>query len=329
MAKTVCHNKNMLIIKKLLFAIPLLILFYLFNFLLLPYFKKVYLIFGLNSNLLIDLIILSVVLLLTAIFYTIFITLAVDWKLILPIIIISSVAPIIIFTQPISFILMIGYLISFGLIFVTLNNKLAKYLTFEATNLLNPPIKNIILLLLLVTSFGFYLTASFQIKQKGFEVPDSLIEASLKLVNPTLPQVQGIKIAQVPQVTQEQIEFLKQNPELLKQYGIDPSDLDSINSTPQPNSRTTQKAVTPTPAQTSSDNFLKSLVKAQFQKMIEPYIGIIPPILALIFFFTLQFFVSILSIFNPLIINGIFYILTKSNFVKFTTEMREVKKLVV
>lgn len=77
------------------------------------------------------------------------------------------------------------------------------------------------------------------------------------------------------------------------------------------------------------NDLLKKTVKDQFQTMLKPYQSFIAPILALLFFFSLQAFVAIISIFLSPLIWFIFYILEKTKFITFTTEMREVKKMIV
>lgn len=313
----------MLIAKKLLFSIPFLICFYWFVFSLSPFFKDIYLIFGLDVKILINLIILAAILVFAAIFFVVFVTLAVNWKLILPIMFVGAIAPMIVFSSPLNIIFTVGIIGSFGITFFTLNNKLAKYLTFEPYNLLNPSLKSFISLILLISSFVFYFSASTEIKQNGFKIPDSLLETSLKLA-PGLNEQPNSVTTQVslPSLTNEQLKALRENPDLLKQYGLDPSAIDLVDPAKQ----------TQTTKQTSSNpakNILKSAVAEQLNNIITPYLGLVPILLAVMFYFTLSFFASIISIFNPLIIGGVFYILEKSNYIRFEKEMREVKKLVI
>lgn len=75
-------------------------------------------------------------------------------------------------------------------------------------------------------------------------------------------------------------------------------------------------------------DLIKTTIKTQFQKMIEPYLGYIAPLLAFIFYSAVMFFVWILSILLPAILSLMFLVMEKSGIIKFTSEMREVKKLI-
>lgn len=303
-----------MLFKKVIFAIPFLLLFYLFYFKLNPVFGDIYIIFNLDLQILIDLLVLVALLALASFFFVIFSALANDWRIILPTATVGAAAPLILSAQPLSFLMAGGTFASFLLIYFSLSNKLTTYIDFKPTTLLNPSIKTLITLLILIISITFYLKANMEIKQKGFEIPDSLIDAALKIVQPQT-QVKGVQTAQVT-LTPEQIELLKQNPDLIRQQGIDPSLLDSLS--PQDSGENQDLSGT-----------LKPLLKEQVQKIIEPYLNYIPAILALLFFFTLQFFSSIILLPMPLFISGIFWILEKTSFIKFEKESREVKKLVV
>lgn len=138
-------------------------------------------------------------------------------------------------------------------------------LLLPASSLLSPTVKQVAGILILILSLVFYLSVSKQIAQKGFEIPDSLIESSLNMM----------------------------------------------------------------PQQNLPSELIKPMITEQLQNIIKPYQNIIPAILALLLFLTLQSFVAILGIFLSPIIWLIFYILEKTNFIHFETEMREVKKLVV
>ncbi|MDO8640997.1 MAG: hypothetical protein Q7R33_05585, partial [Nitrosarchaeum sp.] len=157
-------------------------------------------------------------------------------------------------------------------------------------------------------SITYYLSINKELSQKGFEIPDSLIDSTLKL----MPQT-NLPTAQLPQLPPEQIELLKQNPDLLKQYGVDPKLLDSL----------------PTQTTNSTNELIKPLIKDQLQNIIKPYQNFIAPVLALLFLLTLQSFTAILGLFISPILWLIFLLLEKTNFIHFESEMREVKKMVV
>lgn len=303
----------MLIIKKLAFSIPFLLAFYFFTFQLNFFFQDIYLIFGFGLSNLYSLIYLTLALLFSSLFFVIFISLASDWRIILPISLVASLSALIFFKAPLSLILTGGFLLSFAFIFWQITQRLKSYPTFEVAALFNPSIKTLASLLILVSALAFYLSANLEIQTKGFQIPDSLIDTALKLGAPQTQNVQGVSIAQVPTITQDQLEFLKQNPALLKQYNIDPASLNSLPShSPAP-----------------SNDLMKNLIKGQIQNLIKPYLGIVPPALALIFFITLQSLFGLAAIFLSMIVQGIFWILERSGFIRFEIETREVKKMVV
>lgn len=242
----------------------------------------------------------------------------------------AGAIPVLLLPQPVSFVLAIAIFIFLTLTDTFLEMKLKSYLTFDATFLLTPSIKNLTLFLILALSFGYFLSINSKIKTEGFEIPDALIDQALKIAAPPSLNFKGEKyLAQLPQLTEEQIKLLKQNPELLKQSGVDPKMLDSIPKSSSASKQINSKGQTSQTSNNLGVDFAKSLVKDQFKNMIKPYLNFVAPILALLFFLGLQSFSAILSILVSPLIWFIFKILESSGFVKFTTEMREVKKMVV
>ncbi len=212
---------------------------------------------------------------------------------------------------------------------------MAQYITFEPTHLFAPAVKSLATLLIFALSIYFYFSASFEIQTKGFEVPDSLINMAIKLASPN-PAVQGIEfkkgdprpIAQIPGVTQEQLDYLKQHPELLKQYGVDPSALNSV-STPPVTTNPSSSSNSLNQSTSPSSAILKPLIQNQINQYIKPFEKFIPMLLAVLFFFTVQSIMALEAIFLSPIILLIFWILEKTGYIHFEKEMREVKKLVV
>lgn len=289
----------MILAKKLAFAPLFLVLLLGLTFFTFPLLKTTDIIFSLNLQTFYQLIILSILILASALAFIIFASLSLDWKIILPVILISSIIPL-------NLVLGIGIAISLLTSFIVLENKMKDYLTFQASSLLSPSIKYLTGLLIITLSISFYLSTNKQIAQKGFEIPDSLIDSTLKL----MPQT-NLPTTQLPQLPTEQIELLKKNPQFLKQYNIDPKILDNLTTSP------------------TTSALVKPLVKDQLQNIIKPYRNFIAPILALLFFLTLQSFTAILGLFISPIIWLIFYILEKTKFIHFESEMREVRKMVV
>lgn len=316
-----------MLVKKLTFAPVFLIIFSITSYKIAGIFNNYQILFSLDFASFASIITISTLFLLSGLSFVLFATFANDWKLILPIVAIALFLPVIFIPQPLNFIIGIGFLAAFVITNLGLENKLKFYLTFEPSTLLIPIIKNLTTFLILVTAFGFYLSSSAEIKNTGFAVPDSLIdtviqsipvpniEDKVKTGNPSTQFLSGL-----PKLNKEQIELLKQNPQALEQFGLDPKILDSLDQE--------------SPGQTSSNPItslqspVKNLVKSQLDQTLKPYLSFIPAFLAVTLFFTLNWIVSILSLTLSPVLWVVFEILTKTGFATFTTEMREVKKLV-
>lgn len=327
----------MILFKKLFFAVPFLISISWFFYQLNLFLKDIYLVFSLSTSILVQLGLIVLSISLSSLFFIIFAALATDLKFVLPVAILGSLLAIILFPAPLSLIVWVGTLISLGFTYLTLNNKLQTYLTFQASNLLTPSIKNLASFLIITASLSYFLAAEQEIKANGFKIPDSLIDTALKFAGPQIPDVKGTStetpkepetLASVS-LTPEQINLLKQNPEVLKQYGIDPNSLDSLSTPSKSPTSSKNKSTKETIAIPASDQLVKTIIQNQIQNLVKPYLGIIPLFLAVLFFITLHSLHSLLSIVYPLIISLTFWMFEKTGFIKFTTEMREVKKMTV
>lgn len=306
-------------IKKLTFA-PIFLIFFAASWFYAASLLKTPLSFlSLNLNEGITITIITALLLLSSLFYIVFTALSQDLRIILPIAAFGTLLPLIFIQAPLNYVIVAGYLISTYITSPILLNKLQGYFNFDAAALLSPSIKHLVFLLFLTLSFAYYLSANAEIQKNGFSIPDSFIDQIIKLTGSMQQNVQGVRyIAQ--NLSPEQIQLLKQHPELLKQYNIDPKTLDLLAS-PQP----AQKSTSSSPISQIATN----LIKDTLQNLLKPYLGIIPAILAISLLSTLMFIEWILVLFLSPLISLIFYILEKTGFTKFTTEMREVKKMIV
>jgi hypothetical protein len=340
--------KVMLILKKLLFAPFFLITLYFTLELLRPFFESYNQVFAYNLDSLGQRVLISALLILASFFYVLFVSLANEWIYVFPVALVAGLISLMLFPLPTAYVISVGLIISLLLIFLLTQRRLKTYISFSPHQLFFSPIKNLSLLIVLFLSFGFYLTVNSEIHKKGFEVPDSFLDLVIKMASSSMQvPVQGQKyLAQIPTLTKEQIDLLKQHPEFLQQYGIDPKDLDSIptsapQATTKPKSGTTTPNTSlepiqvpttlnslPTSLQPSND-FLKTLIKSQLQNMVKPYLGILPILFALTFFATFYTFISLLSFLIPLLLWLTFYILEQSKFIHFTKELRPVKKMAV
>lgn len=285
------------LVKKLIPAPIFLIVFALLIYQLVPLLKSYDVIFSLSSNSLIQLITLAFLILTAGLLFNLFVAFAQNWKMVLPVALIAAALPMLFLTPFLSLVFGLGVLISLSFNYLTLTNTLKTYLTFNPNSLISPSVKQLAGLLILAFSITYFLSINQIIQKTGFAIPDSLIDAALKFA--------PIESSNPP----EQLELLKKNPDLLKQYGLDPKILDN------PQNMTT--------------NLIKQQVKDQIQNLIKPYLNFIPAVLALLLFITLQSLTSIMNLLIHPLLWIIFYILEKTGFIKFTEETRLVKKMVI
>lgn len=308
----------MIYFKKLILAPIFLIVFSFTCFKLNSFFLSSEILFSLSNAAFIQLLLTSMLILLSSVLYVLFATFATDWKIITPITFLSGVFPLIFTAKPLSWVLSIGFTIVFLLAFLNLREKLKSYLTFQPSNTLSPTIKTLSTLLVFITSFAFYLSTNAQVKQTGFSIPDSLIDSVLKAM-PQPDLGQAPQELSLPKIDKEQLAVLKQNPGLLSQYNLDPKMLDLLE---QNDTKNILK-------DTAIEGNVKNMVKSQIDSTLKPYLSFIAPFLAVTFFFTINWIVSMLALLLTPLLNLIFHILTKTGFATFTTEMREVKKLTI
>lgn len=306
----------MTLFKKLIFAVPFLLLLAWFYLQLNQFLSNPNFFLSLDASLLVPLLLLLLSLILTSFFFILFATLASDKKIVLPVVFLASLLPLVFLPAPSSFILAACFFVSLAGIFFLLQTTLSTYFTFKATSLLSPAIKQIVTLILLASTVAFYFSANTDIQTHGFKLPSSVIDTALKFI--PQQELADTTQTQIPSISADQIKMLEQNPQLLKQYGLDPSILDTV-----------KKAQENPKAALSPQQVIKPMIESQIQNFITPYQGYIPFILAILFFFTLQSMTSLLLISLPLLVGSTFLILEKMGFTRYETEMREVKKLVV
>lgn len=301
----------MIFLKKILFALPFTFFTIAFIFLLKFFLEEPNSIFSLDSLTIARSSLLLLSLFLGSLYFVIFVTLAADWRLVLPVFVLPSLFPLLFFPQPFNLVLVSGLIFSFGATYFMLERKLGTYLTFQTNSLLAPSVKQLFTLLVVVSSIAFYLSSSLQISTAGFKLPDSLLNLASGLVS---QQAGELLESQLPQITPQQMELAKQNSSFLKQLGIDPGVLDSF-SQPQ----------TQTPAQ----KMIKSTLESQVQTSIHPYLSYLPIILTAVLFLTLKSAGVFLYPLLYLLLWLTFLVLEKTGFIHYEIEMREVKKLIV
>ncbi len=264
--------------KKLILAPIFLLFFALTIYQFSPFLKSYELIFSLSLNTLIQLIIISAFILLSSFSYVLFSSFSLDYKFVLPVGILASVIPFLFLEPALGIVFMVGVTISLLLTFLNLEATMKNYLNFQPNTLFGPATRHLCTLIVLILSIVYFLSINKVISEKGFSLPDSLIDTAINFAQPQQSSSQ-FSLSQVPQ--------------------------------------------------NLAQDFIKQTVKDQVQSFIKPYLGFVPAILSLLLFFTLQSLTSILSLLLSPLLWITFYILEKSGFVKFTQEMRPVKKMVI
>src|SRR5258708_7124885 len=263
----------MALFKKLLFGLLYLVTFFLVLTQAKSLLKSTDIVFDFSQGTLIALGVFIGLILLSSLFFVIFITLSQDFKTIALILIISNLACFILFNNPENIILSLGFVSVGGLTYVLLDNKLKTYLTFQSTVLLTSPTLNFARLFILLFSLLFFFTLTTSLASKPFEIPDKVLDLALKLT----PQSLDLNSSQNPNLTKGQ----KLSPELLKQAGIDQTALNNANLS----------QLTELPKET-----LKKALQAQLAQIIEPYQSIMPLILAFLLFVSLTSLASLIGI---------------------------------
>lgn len=305
----------MSLVKKTLFFIPSVILSLLFFWSVQNLLIDPYLLLSPNLDTLIELATILGFLTLGSILTITSFTLSNNWRISVPASALMAIPPLLIFIPPTNYLLTTAVILSYLISFALLSPKLARYLTFKPTELLTPSVKQLVTLILLSVTLVYYQGTKDRIETEGFKLPDSLIETALNL---SAPQVSSTPA--IPQLSDEQLQLLRQNPALLQQYGIDPKILDQLDK--------------PTLSgydadYDSSGDLIQAAVQSQIDQLVRPYRAYLPLILAGLFFITLNSLASLLSILISPFLWITFLVLEKTGFTKYQTEQRTVKKLVV
>ncbi|MBI2196053.1 hypothetical protein HYU45_00380 [Candidatus Daviesbacteria bacterium] len=180
----------MAIAKKLILAPLFLIVFALLVSQLSPFLKSYDFIFSLSINTLITLLVLSFYVLISCFLFVLFATLAQNFKIILPIAFLSALIPLLFLESALALVLAVAIFVSFLLTFLSLANSLKSYLTFKPEALLGPAIRSLAGFLIAAVCLVYFLSANKIVAEKGFQIPDSLIDTALQLSTSSLPSVQ-------------------------------------------------------------------------------------------------------------------------------------------
>lgn len=309
----------MIYVKKLIFAPIFLLVFGLLIYKLIPFLKSYDFIFSLSINTFIELITLSGLISLSCFLFVLFSTLAANWKFNIPIALLSSLIPMLFLDPSLGIVFAATIFVSLLITNVGLDSNLSSYLTFQPTSLLGPSIRNLSGLFILGFCIVYFLSISKVISKNSFQVPEELLDTAASISASSIPNLQTEQITTTTsQITPDQLNTLKSNPQLLQQFGINPKVLDSLN--------TSQKSTTTSNPSTS---FIKQTIKDQIQNFVKPYIDFIPAFLTILLFLILQSITSVINLLVYPLLWLTFLILEKTGFTRFETEQRTVKKLVV
>ena len=355
-------------VKKLLFApiylVSLAALLYSLPTILTPYIE----LFNFDSSQLTSLILVGCLMGISAILFVTFATLASQLIYVAPVIAVSSLLSLFLFAGEGKIIVSSGLIISQLIAYLLLRQKLKIYLSFNAASLLLPAAKNLIWLWAITFSVVYFMMVKADIDQNGVQIPDHLIDRAIQLTgtNPSDLSSSNIKgLLENPEIIQqllpvitnsagasesspqttpanttdtkstspsassspstqqtekpsikltpEQKELLKNNPEILKQYGIDPEVLNVLG------------------AETSNNplnDYIHQTVRDQFDNLLKPYLGFIPGLLAILFYFSLSSISGLLMWLGGPILWLLFFVLEKTGVISFKTETKEVQMLV-
>lgn len=299
----------MLLAKKLFFSLPFALAFLAFCLFIKPFLQDPNLLFSLDIQILLLYVWIVVAAISTAIFFSVFVALNQDIKIILcpfPAIILSTY--LLLPNSP-GLVFAIGSCVIFFFMYISLQHTLDTYITFAPDVLLTPAIGKTVTFLFLLVSFSFYLSSQESIQTHGFSLPQSLFDA----VTQAIPQDQLPNLPSSQAITPEQISQLKQNPQLLQQFGLSPDTLDQFTKTGTGN---------------TAQQLVQSQIKKQVSDIIKPYEGFIAPLFGVFFFFTLRFFATFLGFFVGPLLRLLFWALDRTKFTYYIIETRQVQKLV-
>lgn len=300
----------MLLVKKVFFSLPFALSFVACCLFIKPFLNDPNLLFSFDAQILLLYIWIVIAVIFSAIFFSIFVTLSQDIKIVLcPLPAVMLSAYLLLPNSP-GLVFAIGSCLIFLLHFASLQHTLSTYITFVPETLLSPTIGRTITLLFLLASITLYLSSQEIITTRGFSLPQSLFDTILKAI----PQDQLTTLSPQQTITPEQISQLKQNPELLQQFGLSSDMLDQFTKTDTKN---------------ATQQLMQSQIKKQTDGIIKPYEKFLAPLFGILFFFSLRFFATFLGVFIGPILRLVFYILDQTKFTRYTTETRQIQKLVV
>lgn len=312
----------MLIIKKLIFALPFLLSIAMFYLQADSFLKDFSALFSLDLGLLFKLVIFASTIVLVSYLFVVFVNLAIDYKIVIPVILLAAGLSFIFTETPATYYLAGGLLLVLSASFALILNKIKKDPTnFQVSGDVVKPSGQLATLIILALTFALYFSAVASNEQFVQKFIDSIVDFSANFTQ-SQQSAETIEVSQSPNlpISQTEINQLKQNPGILKQLGLDPSILNSLD---------TQDKETSVNPQNIAVEATKLIATKQITDIVKPYMGIIPFLIAFIFYLNFQFAASIILFVSSPLIYLLFWILEKIGFIHFEAATREVKKLVV
>lgn len=197
----------MIVLKKLAVAPFFLIVFGLLIYQINPLLKSYNFIFSLSFDSLISLTALSTSIFLTSFCFVLFAGLSLNWKIVSSVGILASLLPIFFLNQALGLVFAISIFVSLLITFVNLENTMKSYLTFQPAALFGPSIKHLTGLIILATCIIYFLSLNKFIQETGFQIPDSLIETTIKLT-PQSPELVNPVNSLIKQTINDQMQNL-------------------------------------------------------------------------------------------------------------------------
>lgn len=176
-------------LKKLTFALFLLVAFAFLCHKLSYLFNTYDFIFSLSSQVYIDMINISILISLFSFLFILFSTLAMELKLIIPIGVALFILAIIFFGYQLSgLVFAIGILVILFIIYISVENVMKNYLNFSPASIFSPIVKYLSGLLIFVIAVSYYFSINNVLMKNGFQIPDSIIETVIEL-SPNINQL--------------------------------------------------------------------------------------------------------------------------------------------
>lgn len=173
-------------VKKALFGVVVFVLWTLALTLLAGLLADPVQILGLDIRLGLNLVLLAVLVSLSGGFFAVYMAIADDWRFGVSLLVLISVAAVFLLPYPQALVVGAGTFLGGLIVLWSLKKSLSTYLNWSVGGVLMPSVRLMCPLMFLGFAASFYFASSAVLAEKGFEIPDSLIDPILKMI-PTDP----------------------------------------------------------------------------------------------------------------------------------------------